>query len=137
MNKQTVTNCFRKQIQNMDPSLLSWSQHPLTCTQRFEEDTKIQIIRISWISQYTEVKSEKILKKSKDLQGFQGFHQYILKYPQNMNHTMYIYTGLQNDTHQRCKLTSDMNEPNKYRPPLSSKTKKYTTCIISDSQHIY
>ena len=83
-------NCFRKQIQNTQQwslPFLSWSQHPLTCTQRFEEDTKIQILRISQISQYTEVKSEKILKKSKDLQGF---HRYILKYPHNMNYTMHI-----------------------------------------------
>ena len=82
-------NLLQKQIQNTKQwslPFLSWSQHPLTCTQRFEEDTK-QIIRISQISQYTEVKSEKIVKKSKDIQGF---HQYILKYPQNMNHKMHI-----------------------------------------------
>ena len=47
----------------------------------------LQILRISWISQYTEVKSENTPKKSEDLQGF---HRYTLKYLQNMNCTMYI-----------------------------------------------
>ena len=42
---------------------------------------KIEITRISWISQYTEVKSEKILKKSEDLQGF---HLYIPEYSENI-----------------------------------------------------
>ena len=73
--------------------------------------------------QYTEVKSEKILKKSEDLQGFQ---RYILKYPHNMNHTMHILvtyykmTNLfRNNAHQRCKLI-DLSGPNNtdYRCPL-------------------
>ena len=82
------TNCFRKQIQNNDPSLSLLKPAPTDLYAEIQrEDTKIQIIRISWISQYIEVKSKKILKKSEDLQGF---HRYILKYPQNMNHTMYI-----------------------------------------------
>ena len=123
------TNCFRKQIQNTKQwslPFLSWSQHPLTCTQRFEEDTK-QIIRISWISQYTEVKSEKILKKSKDLQDFKDFTDIYSNIHKTWI-TQCTYRLLITKWHtyiQRCKLTSYIqNEPNKYRPPLSSKTKE-------------
>ena len=45
------------------------------------ERIPIKIIRISWISQYIEMKSTNKLKKSKDLQGF---HQYKPKYSENM-----------------------------------------------------
>ena len=80
------TNCFKKQIRIPPSFLLKPAPTDLYAEIRVEEN-KIQITRISQISQYTEVKSEKILKKSKDLQGF---HRYILKYPQNMNHKMHI-----------------------------------------------
>ena len=37
MNKQIIPIVSRKQIHKYDPSLSdSWSQHPLTCTQRLE-----------------------------------------------------------------------------------------------------
>ena len=76
------------------------------------------------------MKSKNTTKKSEDLQGF---HRYILKYPQNMNHTMHILVTYFKMTHIR----DVMSRPNKYRSPLSSKTRKYTTCITFGSQHIY
>ena len=84
---------------------------------------KLQIIRISQISQYTEVKSENSTKKSKDLQGF---HQYMPEYSENKSKCVYIPV-----TYFKNRI------PNKYRPLLSSKTRKYTICITFGSQHIY
>ena len=54
-----------------------------------EERIPNKILKISRISQYTEVKSENTLKKSKDLQGF---HRYILertKLTINLMHSTY------------------------------------------------
>ena len=79
-----MINCFRKQIHKYnDPSLFSPEVNTaLTCTQRLKRGYQIlQILRISWISQYTEVKSKNTPKKSKDLQGF---HQYIPEYSENI-----------------------------------------------------
>ena len=68
-----------------------------------EERKTIQILRISQISLYTEVKSKNTPKKSKDLQGF---HRYILEYPQNMNHTMHIpVTYYRKQTCYKSKLS--------------------------------
>ena len=111
-----IVNCFKKQIHKiMIPPFPLLKPAPTDLYTEISEripNKILQIIRISWISQYTVVKSEKILKKSKDLQGF---HRYILKYPQTMNHTMYIPVTYYKMTHQRCKLTSinDINGPNK------------------------
>ena len=45
-----------------------------------------------------------------------------------------VYTGyLLQITHMRDVIS----RPNKYRPPLSSKMRKYTTCITFGLQHIY
>ena len=45
---------------------------------------------------------------------------------------MCIYISV---TYYKMTHISEMNEPNKYRPPLSYKTRKYTTCIKFGSQH--
>ena len=47
---------------------------------------------------------------------------------------MCIYISV---TYYKMTHISEINEPNKYRPPLSSKTRKYTTCIKFGSQHRY
>ena len=107
-----IINCFRKQIHKiMIPPFPLLKPAPTDLYTEIEgEDTKIlQIIRISWISQYTEVKSENTPKKSKDLQGF---HRYILKYSENMNQSnVYIRLLITEMTHNRainCKLSSDI-----------------------------
>ena len=115
---------FQKTItQNTDPSLSSPEASTHWLVRRDWERKPKQILQIIRISQYTEVKSEKILKKSKDLQGF---HWYILRYPHNMNHTMHILV-----TYFKNRI------PNKYRPLLSSKMRKHTTCITFCSQYKY
>ena len=81
----------------------------------------LQILRISQISQYTEVKSKNTTKKSKDLQGF---HRYILKHPQNMNLTMHIPVTY-------CKSKHQTNTDQL----LSSKMRKYMICITFGSQY--
>ena len=52
---------FPTQTQNNGPSLWLLKSEP-TCTQTSREENKNTNVRISWISQYIEVKSEKILK---------------------------------------------------------------------------
>ena len=90
-----MINCFKKtntQIYTMiPPSFLLKSTSSTDLYAEIEEripNTKVlvkQISRISQISQYTEVKSENTLKKSKDLQGF---HWYILEYPEKCKMTI-------------------------------------------------
>ena len=92
------TNLFLKQIQNNDPSL--WLlKFESTCTQTRERKTKIQIIRISRISQYIEVKSEKILKKS-------NIYHNIHKNNESNN----AYTSYRDVNWQ---VMNNINEPNK------------------------
>ena len=69
----------------MIPLSDSWSQNGSDLYTDQREENKIQIIQILQIlriSQYIEVKSEKILKIYQEILGF---HQYILKYPQKQD----------------------------------------------------
>ena len=72
-------------------------------------------MRISWISQYTEVKSENTLKKSEDLQGF---HWYILEYSENVKwQSKCIYIS---DTYYKSKLISEIKHQTNTNQLLSS-----------------
>ena len=118
--KQIIPIYFKKTNTNNDPSLWLLKSEWIWLVHRSERGKQIQIIQILWIlriSQYIEVKSEKILK-------IYGFHRYILKYPQNKMNTIHSTNWLLK--YRNDKLTSNanninnMNEPNKldHRCPL-------------------
>ena len=72
---------------------------------RVEDTRKWQIRRISRIAQYIEVKSKKILKKSKDLPGF---HRYIPKFSQKQWITMYnVHTGYKMTTYSKIEYQTN------------------------------
>ena len=123
MNKQIVINCFREQLHKIrippfpllkpaptDLYTEIWGGYQNTNTKDFTDFT---------------IYRGEIWENTKESKDLQRFHRYILRYPQNMNHTCIYGYLFQNRI------------PNKYRPPLSSKMRKYTTCITFGSQHIY
>ena len=131
-NKQMV-NCFQKQIQihkirNKDPSLFSPEvNNTLTCTQRLEE----RIPNIKDFTDFTIYRGE-IQKYTKEIWRFTRISLiYTRIFRKWQSKCVYISV-----TYYKMTNISEMyiSRRNKYRPPLSSKMRKYTICITFGSQ---